>query len=50
MSRDIKVLQGSGFIRVAAIELLKLIGTIYKVLYRVLSRVRVISSLTNIIF
>jgi len=35
------------FVRVTAIELLKLIGTTYKVPYRVLSRVRVISFPTN---
>ena len=45
----VQVLQQSRFIRVTAIELLKLIGTTYKVLYRVLSRVQVISFLANII-
>ena len=45
----VKVLQGSRLIRVLVIELFKLIRTTYKVLYRVLSGVQVISFLTNII-
>ena len=46
----VQVLQRSRFIRVSAMELLKLLGTTYKILYRVLSRVRVISFPTNAIF
>ena len=45
----IQVLQQSQFIRVIAIEFLKLIGTANKVLYRVLSRIQVIAFLTNIV-
>ena len=37
----VEVLRGSGFVRVTAMELLKLIGTTYKVPCRVLSGVRV---------
>ena len=43
----VQVLQGSQFIRVTAIEFLKLIGTTNKVLYRVLGRIQVIAFLTN---
>ena len=45
----IQVLQWSRFIGVTAIELLYFLGTTYKVLYRVLCRVWVISFLTNIV-
>ena len=43
----VQVLQESQFIRVTAIEFLKLIGTANKVLYRVLGRIQVIAFLTN---
>ena len=43
----VQVLQGSRFIRVTAIEFLKLIGTTNKVLYRVLGRIQVIAFPTN---
>ena len=43
----IQVLQGSQFTRVIAIELLKLIETTNKVLYRVLGRIQVIAFPTN---
>ena len=43
----VQVLQGSQFIRVIAIEFLKLIGTANKVLYRVLGRIQVIAFPTN---
>ena len=45
----IKALQRSRLIRVLVIEFFKLIGITYKVLYRVLSGVQIISFLTNII-
>ena len=45
----IQVLQRSRFIRVAAIEFLKLIGTTDKDLYRVLGRIQVIAFPTNIV-
>ena len=43
----VQVLQRSQFIRVTAIEFLKLIGTANKVLYRVLGRIQVIAFPTN---
>ena len=46
----VQVLQGSQFIKVTAIEFLKLIGTTNKVLYRVPSRIQVIAFLTNAVF
>ena len=45
----IQVLQGSQFIRVTAIEFLKLMGTTNKVLYRVLDRIQVIAFPTNVV-
>ena len=45
----VQVLQRSQFIRVTAIEFLKLMGTANKVLYRVLGRIWVIAFLTNMV-